>query len=70
MKKFTLFLIALILVFAAFSQKLPFQGKLIESGVPVNGIRTIEFSIGTLGWNETHVDVPITDGLYFIIMWE
>ncbi|MCK5731267.1 MAG: hypothetical protein KAH68_09350, partial [Draconibacterium sp.] len=68
MKKTLFFLMVFIISLSVFGQKLPFQGKLIESGTPVNGTRTIEFSIGTLGWNETHVDVPITDGLYFIVL--
>ena len=51
-----------------FGQKLPFQGKLIESGTPVNGIRSIEFALPGLSWSETHAGVQITDGLYFIII--
>ena len=68
MKKRLLFAAAIILCFTAFGKKLPFQGKLIESGTPVNGTRTIEFSISEIGWSESHIDVPITDGLYFVVL--
>ena len=63
-------LLAALLLFAvsAFGQKLPFQGKLIETGVPVDGTRTLEFSIASQSWSETHADVPITDGLYFVVL--
>jgi hypothetical protein len=67
--KTTLLSIILFFAFAAaHGQKLPFQGKLIESGTPVDGTRTFEFEIAAAEWSETHTDVPITDGLYFVVL--
>lgn len=68
MKKRILFFVLLILSVTVFGQKLPFQGKLIETGVPVDGTRTLEFSIASQSWSETHVDVLITEGLYFVVL--
>ena len=68
MKKHVLLAIFFVAGLTAFSQKLPFQGKLIETGVPVDGTRTLEFSIASQSWSETHADVPITDGLYFVVL--
>ncbi len=61
-------LIALLLTCISMGQKLPFQGKLIELGTPVEGVRTFEFEITSLGWGETHSDVLVTEGLYFIVL--
>ncbi|WP_340113476.1 tail fiber domain-containing protein [Maribellus mangrovi] len=63
---FTLFLVAVSVL--TFGQKIPFQGKLIESGTPVDGTRTFVFEIPAVGWSETHSDVTITDGLYFVVL--
>lgn len=49
------------------AQKLPFQGKLIESGTPVNGTRSFTFVMDTT-WTETHSNVSVTDGLYFVVL--
>lgn len=68
MKKFLLFSISLVFVLFVFGQKLPFQGKLIETGVPVNGTRTIVVALPDLSWSETHTAVTVTDGLYFIVL--
>ncbi|MDX1286221.1 MAG: hypothetical protein R3182_14475, partial [Draconibacterium sp.] len=68
MKNFLLSLFTFFVVTSAYSQKLPFQGKLIEGGTPVDGSRTIEFSIASPSWNETHTNVTITDGLYFVVL--
>ena len=68
MKKNLLFAISFFAGLTAFSQKMPFQGKLIESGVSVDGTRTLEFSIASQDWSETHPDVLITDGLYFVVL--
>lgn len=50
------------------AQQLPFQGKLLELGVPVDGTRTFEFSISAIGWTETHSGVPVTQGLYSVVL--
>ena len=62
MKKITLSVIALTLVLVAFGQNFPFQGELIESDVPVNGIRISNISSG---WSESHADVPIYNVLNY-----
>jgi hypothetical protein len=68
MKKILLLTSTMFLVLFVFGQKLPFQGKLIESGTPVNGTRSIEVGLPDLSWSETHAGVQITDGLYFIVL--
>lgn len=67
MKKLYLFVSMFLVVLLANGQKLPFQGKLIESGTPVNGTRIISVSIPDIGWSETHT-VTVTDGLYFVVL--
>ncbi|HSH20295.1 MAG TPA: tail fiber domain-containing protein [Draconibacterium sp.] len=68
MKKQLLFSLAFVFTLSVFGQKLPFQGKLIETGVPVDGSRNLEFSIASQSWSETHYDVPIIGGLYFVVL--
>ena len=46
-------------------QKISYQGKLLESGVAVNGLKTINFAIGNQ-WQETHINVPVADGIYSV----
>ena len=48
-------------------QKISYQGKLLENGVPVNGNRAIIFTIDT--WSETK-SVQVTDGLYSVTLGE
>ncbi|MEQ8687038.1 MAG: hypothetical protein RIE86_17175, partial [Imperialibacter sp.] len=58
--------------FAVFSQKLPFQGQLIENGTPVTGTRDFVFNIPDGGggslWTETHVGVQVQDGIYSLVL--
>lgn len=68
MKKILLLTSTMFFALFVFGQKLPFQGKLIESGTPVNGTRSIEVGLPGLSWSETHAGVQITDGLYFIVL--
>lgn len=68
MKKNLLFTLFLMVSVLAFGQKLPFQGKLIESGVPVAGSHSFVFEIASVGWSEAHSDVSVTDGLYFVVL--
>lgn len=68
MKKNLLLTLLLTLSVMTFGQKLPFQGKLIENGTPAEGTRTFVFEIAAAEWSETHTDVPITDGLYFVVL--
>ncbi len=56
------------LVGEAFSQKIPFQGQLIENDVPVNGSRNFVFSISGSSWTETHTNVQINNGLYSVVL--
>ncbi|WP_151998402.1 MULTISPECIES: tail fiber domain-containing protein [unclassified Imperialibacter] len=61
-----------LISFVAFSQKLPFQGQLIENGTPVTGTRDFVFNIpdgvgGSL-WTETHIGVQVQDGLYSLVL--
>ena len=57
---------------ALFSQEIPqkisYQGKLLESGSPVNGTKNITFTIDT--WSESHIGVVVTDGLYAVTLGE
>jgi hypothetical protein len=68
MKIVVLLLFVLNFSILCIAQKLPFQGKLIESGTSVNGTRSIEVGLPGLSWSETHTNVQITDGLYFIVL--
>lgn len=49
-------------------QKISYQGKLFKNGSPVNGTKSITFTIGS--WSETHSSVQITDGLYSVTLGE
>ncbi|WP_044205361.1 tail fiber domain-containing protein [Flammeovirga sp. OC4] len=66
MKTLFLFAVAMFAALMLHAQKIPFQGKLSENGTPVNGTKTISFSIGN--WNETHQDVQIVDGFYAVVL--
>jgi hypothetical protein len=68
MKHILPFVLFTFLVLQVFGQKIPFQGKLIEDGSPVNDSKTIEFGLPDLGWSEIHSNVPVTDGLYFVVL--
>lgn len=68
MKKNLLLLMLLCLTMLCVGQKVPFQGKLIESGTAVEGTRTVVFEISAVSWTETHTDVSVTDGLYFVVL--
>lgn len=67
---FGTFLLLAIFSTTLFSQEIPqkisFQGKLLENGVPVNGNKPISFTIGT--WTEYHPSVEINDGLYSVVL--
>ena len=60
-----LFIISTVLVNA---QKLPFQGYLEESGVPVEGTRDFTFSLSAYSWAETFSAVPVTNGVYNVVL--
>lgn len=68
MKKTLLTILASILIAGLFAQEIPqkisYQGKLYENNSPVNGTKSITFTIGT--WNETHFNVSIENGLYSV----
>ena len=68
MKNFTLTCLLFIFSFSTFAQKLPFQGYLEESGVPVNGTRTFDFELADYGWTETKTDVTIENGIYNVVL--
>ncbi len=68
MKKNLLLLTLLCFTMLCMGQKVPFQGKLIESGIAVEGTCTFVFEISAVGWIETHTDVSVTDGLYFVVL--
>ncbi len=48
------------------THKIPFQGRLTNNGSPVNGTKSIVFTIGS--WTETHSNITVTDGLYFVVL--
>ena len=65
-----------LLIFMAFSlllsaQEIPlkisYQGKLFDSGIPVNDTKKIKFMIGS-SWEETHENVEIVGGLYSVTL--
>ncbi|MEN0045500.1 MAG: tail fiber protein [Bacteroidota bacterium] len=62
-------LILLLNSLFAFSQQIPFQGKLLENGTPVNGQRnfTLSINIGNINWIETQNNVTVTNGLYALV---
>lgn len=69
MKKTILLLaVLLIAVFQLTAQQLPFQGKLYQDGVPVNGMRNFEFEIESLDWTEAHNSIQVTKGLYALTL--
>ncbi len=62
-----------ILSTSAMAQKIPFQGKLLENGTPVDGTREMVFSIDVDGtqWTESYVGaeaVQVTNGLYAVVL--
>ena len=52
------------------SQQLPFQGRLLQNGIPFTGQQTFVFSIssGGVSWAETHTNVTVAEGLYVVIL--
>jgi len=46
--------------------QISYQGKLIESSIPVNGNKTFTFSFLTSDWSETH-HLQVKNGLYAVI---
>jgi len=69
MKKLTLTLsLTLFICFINFGQKLPFQGFLEESGVPVDGTRNFIFELTDYGWTETINNVSIDRGIYNVVL--
>jgi hypothetical protein len=49
-------------------RKINFQGKIYNNGVPVNGTGQFQFFIEQAAWGETHIAVPITNGLYSVVL--
>ena len=72
MKKLKFILLALTLFFVSSvnAQKIPFQGKLLEDGIPFTGSKDFTFSIDVNGviWTEDHLGVPVSDGLYAVTL--
>jgi hypothetical protein len=69
MKTITTLMFSIIVALSQlFSQEIPrkisFQGKLLENTVPVNGQKSLTFTIGS--WSETHWNVSINNGLYSV----
>ncbi|MEN0045499.1 MAG: tail fiber protein [Bacteroidota bacterium] len=57
-------------IFSLFAQQIPFQGKLLENGMPVSGQRNFTFSIniGNINWTESHPSEVVTNGLYALVL--
>jgi hypothetical protein len=82
MNRFAFLSILIILVFLAslslaeIPKMINYQGMLTDSatGDPLNGTPDITFRIynassgGTMKWDETHYSVPVTDGLFNVIL--
>ncbi|MGK7392107.1 MAG: tail fiber domain-containing protein [Candidatus Cyclobacteriaceae bacterium M2_1C_046] len=66
---FSLFLLSLVTA-EVNAQKLPFQGRLLQNNNPVNDTLEMTFSIDSIAWTETHPAVPISDGLYAVVLGE
>jgi hypothetical protein len=62
--------IQLVVVGQSIPQKISFQGKLLESGNPVTGLRNFSFAITGSGWTEAHNNVSVTNGLYSVVLGE
>ena len=60
--------ICMSLAFATVPQTITFQGRLTESGIPVEGTRTMRFAIvnttGTVVWANTDSSVALSQGIY------
>jgi hypothetical protein len=67
-KLFTLLVLFIISTVLVNAQKLPFQGYLEESGVPVEGTRDFTFSLSAYSWTETFSAVPVTNGVYNVVL--
>jgi hypothetical protein len=69
MKKITFFMVLVLISTVALSQKkLPFQGKLLNAGAPVNGTVELEFTISDPAWSETQTGVFVQDGYYSVVL--
>ena len=71
MKKVLLLSILALFVFQhheSFGQKLPFQGRLLENGTPVNTLLPMDFSIPDVSWSESHTNVNVENGLYSVVL--
>lgn len=62
----TAFGIGSVCLAQAVPQKISFQGKLLENGQPVNGIKNFVFTLMGTGWSENQSNVQVTDGLYSV----
>ncbi len=72
MKKVIFTILAVLVFCVLFSQEIPqkisYQGKLLENGIPVTSTVDIEFAIGS--WFEKHYGVEVNDGLYSVVLGE
>jgi hypothetical protein len=74
MKAFLTTSLIIFMSATVFSQKLPFQGQLIENGTPVTGSRDFTFNIsdglGGSVWTETQTGINVQNGLYSLVLGE
>ena len=68
MKRILLVFLVLIAFTAGAQNQLPFQGKLVQDGNPVNGNRNMQFEIPEASWSETFNDVFVLDGFYSVVL--
>jgi hypothetical protein len=74
MSRYYLILLAVLLAVSALFADVPrtisYQGRLIDNGVPVNGLKSVRFKIydrsGNSIWNSGSVNVTFTDGLFTV----
>lgn len=64
------FLLLFIISISASAQKIPFQGRLLDTGAPFNGVANLDFSIASPAWSESIPNVTVTDGYYSVVLGE
>gem|GEM_PF-1202143 len=64
----TILLASTMMMAQTVPQQISFQGKLMESGTPVTGLRNFIFAFVGTTWSESHLNVPINNGIYTVML--